>query len=165
MDKIKVIDEKIAEEKKHIEDVENNIKSLEKEKQNTQVKNDEAYFCKNCKTFELKTDATPNMIKHQLCYKCNNKREHDERKKNVLQKFINSVIVDVEVTNWGTLKGIIVKNADRKVMKIGADYDDDEPFLAFDEIADKTDEYPSIVEVQIKPGMKPRTESPLSKFT
>jgi len=166
MDKIKVIDKQIAAENKKIKKIEKDIENLEKEKQIHQMRKGDAYFCSSCKKFVSKSTANSDMIKYRLCYNCNTKRKKEEQKKIVSKDLMNAMIVDIKVTEWGQIEELYLKNPDKKIISVGTRYDEDDgdAWLRYQETCISEDRYPTTETNIVKPGMKPRTENPLSDF-
>jgi len=126
------------------------IKELEKAKEKELVEHGKAFFCNRCNRFVSLGDATPREQDEHICYHCKRILVSEKKKKDLLEKLKNAVIVDVKTDDY-RLKSITVYK-DGMMREIDSFCDEN---LSVMHIRNEWKEHYSPEQKQVKPWMKP----------
>lgn len=144
--------------KSKIKDYKNNICMLEELQKEIRIKENKSIYCSKCNRFI--EEPSLDEFDSNICYSCVRDFERQKQRKEILEKLKGAKLIDVDLTKYNSIESItFYKN---KIMfEIIARGDETESYFSLTETKSRNYED---VEIELRPGDKPRIERPLESF-
>lgn len=141
-----------------IKDHKNKINELEKLQKEIRIKENKSIYCFKCNRFI--EEPSLDEFRSNICYSCVMDIERQEQRKKILEKLKGAKIIDVDLNKYNSIESIsFYKN---KIMfEIIAKGDEDESWFSLTETNAR---FYEDVEIELRPGEKPRVERSLESF-